>query len=144
MKSYVRLLGALPVTLLTLLMFSCSQTQATDPVSETKALINAINQGKAEAASNCFAADGELITAFGQPQGSAKLLSFFKVTVIPLKTRIEIKGLIADGENVTGTFSMTNNDTGNNSATSPSDRIVLMKLSGIVHGGKIKTMTWGN
>ena len=143
MKRYLCVLSLVSAALL--LLASCAPTlQSTDPVSVTKALFIAINQGKAEKAANFFAKDGELITAFGQPQGAAKIQSFFKVTVIPLKTKVEIKELKADGVNVTGTFAMTNNNTGNNSEKNPGEKVPIMKLSGIVQDGKITTMTWGN
>jgi hypothetical protein len=141
MKRYAYVLSLVSAALL--LLASCAPIpEATDAVSVTKALFTAINQGKAEAAANFFAKDGELITAFGQPQGAVKIHNFFKVTVIPLKTKVEIKDLKVDGENVTGTFAMTNNNTGNNSATNPGEKVPLMKLSSVVQEGKIKSMTW--
>ena len=65
------------------------------------------------------------------------------MTVVPLKTRVEIKELKVDGENVTGIFFISNNDIGNNSLTTLGTKTVIsMKLSGVVQEGKIKTMTW--
>ena len=77
MRKVLGVLAVLSVALL--LLIGCAPTpQATDPVSVTKALFNAINQGKAAAAANCFAKDGEFITAMGQPKGAEKLQFFSK------------------------------------------------------------------
>jgi hypothetical protein len=120
------------------MLIACSPApQATDPASVTKALFSAINQGKAEVAANSFAKDGEFITAFGQPRGAEKIQAFFKMTLIPLKARVDVKEVKADGENVTGIFTFSSTNLGK-------DAPIPMKLSGIVQEGKIKTMTWSS
>jgi limonene-1,2-epoxide hydrolase len=131
MRKYIRVLVVLSVALLAFI--ACSP-QPTDPVSVTEAFFTAINQGKAEAAVNCFAKDGELISVFGQPKGIDSLRNYFQKSLIPLKTKLDVVDLKADGENVTGTFIIANSETNNVR--------VLLKLVGVVQAGKIKTMTW--
>jgi hypothetical protein len=64
--------------------------------------------------------------------------------LIPMKTKVEIKELEADGENVKGIFEIRNADLGNNSeATLGNTAPISMKLAGVVQEGKIKSMTWG-
>jgi len=136
MRKYVCVLAILSAALLLQMLVACTpRQQPTDPASVTRALFNAINQGKAEVAANCFAKDGEFIAAFGQPKGAEKIQGFFKMTMIPLKARVEIKELKADGENVTGIFSFSSTNLGH-------DAPLPMEVIGVVQEGKIKTMTW--
>jgi hypothetical protein len=145
MRKYMSIPAVLPAVLLLLMLVACAPApKATDPVSVTKVLFDDINKGRAEAATNCFAADGELVTAFGQPRGAEKLRTFFKMGLIPMKTKVEIKELEADGENVKGIFEIRNADLGNNSEeTLGNTAPISMKLAGVVQEGKIKSMTWG-
>jgi hypothetical protein len=139
MRKYICVLAILLAALLSLTLIACAPTpQATDPASVTKALFNAINQGKAEAAANCFADDGQLIWAFGQPKGTKKLHDYIQNTLIPMKTKLTIITLTADGENATGVFSIANRDT---QSQFPNGAPPL-KLDAVVQSGKIKTMTW--
>jgi hypothetical protein len=136
MKKYIGILAM--VSAAVLLLIGCAPApQATDPASIAKGLFDAINNGRAEAAANYFARDGELITAVGQPKGAEKILFFLKMTLVPLKARVEMKEVKADGENVTGRFTFASTNLGK-------DAPIPMKLSGVVQAGKIKTMTWSS
>jgi ketosteroid isomerase-like protein len=135
-KRYVCLIALVTTTMLLLLLTSCAQApQATDPVSVTKALFTAINQGKADVAAGYFAEDAELVTGFGQPTGLTKIRDFMKLTVVPMKTRVEVKEVTADGTAVTGVFTMKNNTDVYRNATP-------MQVIGVVQNGKITSMTW--
>ena len=135
MSACMRLTVVLLVGSLSLAEIGCAASAPPkDPVAVTKAMFAAINNGKAETAANYFAEDAELITGFGQPTGHAKIKSFFQLTVIPLKTHIEVSELNGSAENVNGIFLMKSI----NEFREP----ISMKVIGVVVDGKIKSMTW--
>jgi len=135
MSAYRKLTIVLIVGSLLLTETGCeSSAPPKDPAAVTKAMFTAINNGKAETAANFFAEDAELITGFGQPTGLSKIKSFFKLTVIPLKTHIEISELNSSAGNVTGIFIMK--------STNEFREPTSMKVIGVVIDGKIKSMTW--
>jgi hypothetical protein len=117
---------------------SCTPSpQGTDPISVTKAFFAAINQGKAEAAANCFAKDGEL-TAYGQKYSGQKLRDFFTKSLISLGTQIETQELSVDGVRIDGTIRVTN------SWLKPQfpKGIPPFSVASIVQDGKIRSMSW--
>ena len=132
MKRYICILGLLPVLLLTLLLFSCTQAQATDPASVMKALFNAVNQGKADVATNYFAKDAAIISPWGQPSGTKGIHDWFAVGIIPMKTQLKIGEFSVDGVNLAGTFKIT--DVGFHDEP--------FKVMAVIQDGKIKSMTW--
>ena len=123
--------------LLTILIGCAPSQQATDPSSVTKALFTAINQGKADAAANCFAKDGEL-TAYGQKYSGQKLRDFITKSLISLGTNIETQELNVDGVKLNGTIRVTN------SWLKPQfpQGIPPFSVVVVVQDGKIKSMSW--
>jgi hypothetical protein len=139
MRKYISTVTLSIVVILLHILVACSSSvQATDPVSVTRGFFDAINKGQGQKAANCFDEDGELIWAHGQPKGSKRLLEYMQKQLIPLKTRVEIKDLKADGENVTGTFTITSTYL----ASEFPNGVPLMKVIAVVQSGKIKSMTW--
>ncbi len=108
--------------------------QATDPTAIVNGLFDAINNAQAEKATSYFADDGQLITAWGQPKGVKKLLSFFTTTIFPLKTQLTLLELNVSGVNVTGVFAIKDNGGFSNWG--------LLKIITIIQDGKFKSVTW--
>jgi len=141
MKNCIRNMAMFVGVIFLLFLIACAPSvKATDPASVTKSLFDAINKGQAEAAASYFAEDGEFIWSFGQPKGVQKILNYFKTNLIPLKTHVELQDLKVDGDNLTGTFKITS--TWFKSAFP--NGAPLYKVSGVVQGGKIKSMMWSS
>jgi hypothetical protein len=135
MKRYV--CGLVIVSLMIIALASCSPPP-TDPASVTKALFTAINQGKADDATNLFAEDGELTAKFAVVYSGQKLRDFFSKTLIPLKTQVDQWQLTVDGINVAGTFRMTSSEIKSGSPNG----FQLLQVIGVIQNGKINTMSW--
>jgi hypothetical protein len=136
MKMHSLLLVALLTAAISGMLISCGAAASnSDPIRVTKDLFDAINRGQAEKAANLFYDDGELVTGFGQPTGLKKIHDFLKLTVIAMKTRVEIKEMKEDGTNVRGIFIMKNISTEYRNPTA-------MQVIAVVENGKIKSMTW--
>jgi ketosteroid isomerase-like protein len=135
MKCYRNLLAILLVAGAFQTLAGCSPAKpVTDPMDVTKAVFTAINNNQAEVAASYFADDAEFTAAFGQPTGKAKILGFFKTTVIPYKMHLEIAEVSAVGDDVTGTFTLKD--------ISSYKTETNMELTAVITNGKIKSMTW--
>jgi hypothetical protein len=135
MKSILRIMLVLVLVASAAMILTCVPTaQSKDPAAVTKAVLENINKGRADAAASMFAEDAEFISTLGQPVGVKKIRIFFALSLIALKTRIETHEITANGPNVTGTF------------TIQSAHFIpvptLMEVIAVVVDGKVKSMTW--
>ena len=116
-------------------LIGCSPAKpVTDPMEVTKAVFIAINNKQAEVAASYFADDAEFTAAFGQPVGKAKILAFFKTTVVPYKMHLELAEVSAVGDDVTGTFTLKD--------ISSYQTETKMALVATITNGKIESMKW--
>ena len=135
MNSNVKITPVLALIASAAMIFACvPDAQSKDPAAITKAVLENINKGRADAAASMFAEDAEFISGMGQPKGTTKIRNFFALNLIALKTRIETNEMTADGPNVIGTFTIQ----------SPHFLPVptLMQVVAVVVDGKIRSMTW--
>ena len=135
MKSFWKILTVVFVAGSIQALGSCARAKpVTDPMDVTKAVFSAINNKQPEVAASYFADDAEFTAAFGQPVGKAKILAFFKTTVIPYKMHLELTAVNAVDEDVTGTFTLKD--------VSAYQTETNMELVAVITNGKIKSMTW--
>ncbi len=107
---------------------------ATDPLSVTQAVLEAINSGDADLATSYFADNGQFITSVGQPRGTKKIHAFLANVLIPLNTHYEVKRLAADGDTVTGNCDLS----------STHGNFTGLKIRSTVQEGRIKSLMIGS
>jgi hypothetical protein len=112
---------------------ACSRHEATDPVAVIRATFDAINAGQPDKAASFFADDAEWTSAFRQATGAYTIHEMLRLTTIPMKTRLEIRTINADGSSVNGVIYMV-------SSTEPTG--LYLRLVATVKEGKIQSMSW--
>jgi ketosteroid isomerase-like protein len=121
------------------LLFGCSPAVPPhEPTAVVRALITAVNRGQVDVASSYFSDDAQIITAFGQPKGKAKIRNFM-ANEIAMKEHDDIIDLAADGANVTGTMKILNKALQDNSKETFGKKAdpVPLTLKAVVQDGKI-------
>jgi ketosteroid isomerase-like protein len=97
--------------LLSTFLASCTSAQSSDPISIVQTAYDRMNNGDVDGAMELYSDDAVVIdSSGGRHVGSQAIREFFKEDVIPAQVRIELSDLSADGNVVTFTTKVYQDD----------------------------------